>query len=500
MASSNNTDLTKKTYQINRVQIGLNVVLQIILGLVIFGFVNYLAFNHFKRWDYSRSRQGSISEQTKKVIGQLRDKLKIVVLVAPSTPVAIDIKDLLAEYQINAKSQGKRIDIETVNPYQDLNRAKELQQKYKFGNAEALVILDYEQRTKFVSVVDMVEFGPSENAVSAPEMKAFKGEQVITQGLLGVIEPKQNKIYFVQGVGGLDFIGKPYNKTFMAYLERQNLATAPLNLLNVEKIPDDAKAIVITAPKYDPTDRALLLLKDYWSKKGRFFIFLDPNQSTPNLISWLGELGVTVQDNRVKKTQDLGNGLLGVFKNTISNFLPNHPVTKELAGVRTSIDGPTKSLRIDQAKAQAAQLRLTPLLKADEGYWGETNYAAGEDEPLVFNKGADHEGPLVLAVAIEQGAVNDDRVKVDSARMVCLSNADFLNDQHLVTQNLDFSIASVNWLVSREELIAIPPIEKKNFKLGLTQDQLSKLSLYVLIVIPAAVAVFGFGVCWSRRR
>ncbi len=500
MADSPSNDSPHETYQIHRVRIGFNVTLQILLGLVIFGFVNYLAFNHFKRWDYTRQHQGSISGQTKKVIGQLHDKLKIVVLVAPATPVALDIKDLLAEYQINAKSQGKRIDIETVNPYQDINRAKELQQKYKFGSAEALVILDYQGRNKFVNVADMLEFGPAETAISTPELKAFKGEQIITQGLLAVIEPAQNKIYFVEGMGGLDFIGKPYNKTFMSYLGRQNLASASLNLLNVEKIPDDAKAIVITAPKYDPTDRALTLLKDYWGKKGRFFIFLDPNQATPNLVGWLGELGVTVQNDRVKKTEDLGNGLLGVYKNTISNFLPNHPITKDLAGVRTSLDGPTQTLRLDQAQAKTKQLRLTPLIKAEEGYWGETNYAVGDDETIKFNKGIDHESPLVLAVAIEQGAVNDERVKVESARMVCLANADFLNDQHIVSQNLDFSISTMNWLTSREELISIPPIEKKNFKLGLTQDQLSKLSLYVLIIIPTVVALWGFAVCWSRRR
>ncbi|HEX8373407.1 MAG TPA: Gldg family protein [Chthoniobacterales bacterium] len=488
------------TYHINRVKIGFNVTLQILLGLIAFGFANYFAFNYFKRWDYSRSKQGTISPQTKKVIGQLDGKLKMVVLVAPATPVSADIKDLLAEYQINAKKQGKKIDIETVNPYQDLNRAKELQQKYKFGTNEAVIILDYAGRTKFVNVVDMLEFGAVENAISAPELKGFKGEQVLTQGLLGVIEPTQNKIYFVEGMGGLDFIGKPHNKTFMTYLERQNLATASLNLLNLDKIPEDAKALFITAPKYDPTDRALKLLKEYWSKKGRIFIFLDPNQSTPNLIAWLGEMGVTVQDNRVTKTEPLEGGLLGVYKNTISSFLAGHPITKELGGIRTSLDGPTRSLTIDQTKAKDSQLRLTPLLTADTGYWGEKEYAAGEDAPLQFDKGVDQEAPVVLAVAIEQGAVNDDRVKMDSARLVCLANADFLNDQRLVSQNLDFSIASVNWLVSREDLISIPAIEKKNVKLGLTQDQLSKLSLYVLILIPAGVALLGIGVCWQRRR
>lgn len=498
MDTTNTPD--NKPRRINRLGIGFNVSVQILLGLVLFALVNYLAFNRFQRWDYSLSRQGSISDLTRKVIGQLDDRLKVVVLVSPAAPVSEDIKILLAEYQINAKKQGKKIDVETVNPYQDLNRAKELQQKYKFGSSEAVVILDYQKRTKFLNIGDMVEFAERSDSTTIPQMKAFKGEQIITQGLLGVIEPKQTKIYFVEGIGGLDFLGKGYHRTFLTQLERQNLALAPLNLLNAETIPEDAAALLITAPKYDPTDRGLKLLKDYWEKKGRFFIFLDPNQSTPNLLAWLEELGLEVRDDRVKKTENLGDGLLGVYKNTIGQFVPGHIITREIGSVRTSLSGPVRSLFLNQEKARSAQILLTPLLKSDEGYWGETNYLAGDDVPLRFDQGTDHAGPLILAAAVEKGAVEDQRVKVDSSRLIYVSNADFLNDQELVTQSLDFSILALNWLISREDFISIPPVEKRHVRLGLTDDQLTHINSIVFFAIPGAVALLGFAVCWSRRR
>ncbi len=500
METSSTSDPNAKPKRIDRLGIGVNVTVQILLAVVIFALVNYLAFNRFQRWDYSLSRQGSISDLTRKVVSQLEDRLKVVVLVSPATPVADDIKNLLAEYQINAKKQKKKIDIETVNPFQDLNRAKELQQKYKFGTSEALVILDYKNRTKFLNVADMVEFAERSESTTVPQMKAFKGEQIITQGLLGVIEPNQTKIYFIEGIGGLEFIGKGYNTTFLTQLARQNLALAPLNLLNAESIPDDAAALVITAPKYDPTDRGLQLLKDYWAKKGRFFIFLDPNQSTPNLLAWLEELGLEVRDDRVKKTESLGAGLLGVYKNTIGQFITGHLVTRELDNVRTSLSGPIRSLFLNQEKARSEQVRLTPLLKSDEGYWGETNYAAGDDVPLRFDRGVDHAGPLILAAAVEKGAVEDKRVKVDSSRLVFVSNADFLNDQELVNQSLDFSLLAMNWLVSREDFISIPPVEKQNVRLGLTDDQLTQINSVVFFAIPGVIALLGFAVCWARRR
>lgn len=493
-------DKSPRVFKINRFQIGLNVLLQIVLGIVIFGMINYLAFNHFRRWDLSRTKKSEISEQTRKVINQLQDKLKIVVMVPSQVPVLDDIKDLVSEYQIQAKKDDKKIDVETVNPYQNLNRAKELQQRYKFGTQEAVVILDYQNRTKFVNVADMVEMSTPQDPMIQPQIAAFKGEQAITQALLEVIEPNQSKLYFVNGLGGQDFVDAQFNRTIMEYFKRQNLATESLNLLNIDSIPADAKAVFITSPKYDPTDRAIGLLKDYWKKKGRLFVMLDPNSSTPKLNAWLAEAGLKIRDDRVKKTENLGGGVTGVYKQVVADFQPGHPITKDLAGAQTIFDGPTQSIEVDQAKAQAFQLKVQPLVQAAQGFWGEVDYAGPEDQPIQYDAGKDHAAPLILAAAVEQGAVGDERVKVDSARLVCVANGDFLTDQYISAPNLDFTLAAVNWLANREELIAIPAKQKESFRLGLLEDQLRNLSWAVLIVIPGLVACIGIGVRLSRRR
>ncbi|HEY5892419.1 MAG TPA: Gldg family protein [Chthoniobacterales bacterium] len=487
-------------FRINRFRIGLNVLLQIVLGITIFGMVNYLAFNHFRRWDLSRSKKSEISAQTRKVIGQLQDKLRIVVMVPSQVPVLDDIKDLVSEYQVQAKKEGKKIDVETVNPFQNLNRAKELQQRYKFGVQEAIVILDYQNRTKFVNVMDMVEMSKPSDPMTQAEVAGFKGEQAITQALLEIIEPNQSKLYFVTGLGGQDFVGAPFNRTIMEYFKRQNLATASLNLLNIDAIPADAKAVFVTSPKYDPTDRAIGLLRDYWKRKGRLFVMLDPNSNTPKLDAWLGETGLKIRDDRVKKTENRGGGLTAVYKQVVADFQIGHPITKELGGAQTIFDGATQTIEIDQAKTQALQLKVQPLIQAAVGFWGEVDYTGPEDQIFQYDAGRDHAAPLTLAAAVEQGAVGDERVKVDSARLVCVANGDFLIDQYLVQPNLDFTLAAVNWLANREELIAIPPKQREYFRLGLTEEQLRQISWAVLVIIPAVVAFLGIGVRLARRR
>src|ERR687883_300819 len=47
----------EKPKKIGRLQIGLNVIVQIALLLILAAMVNYLGFQHYKRWDFSRAKE-----------------------------------------------------------------------------------------------------------------------------------------------------------------------------------------------------------------------------------------------------------------------------------------------------------------------------------------------------------------------------------------------------------------------------------------------------------
>mgnify|MGYP003694672561 CR=1 FL=1 len=64
------------------------------------------------------------------------------------------------------------------------------------------------------------------------------------------------------------------------------------------------------------------------------------------------------------------------------------------------------------------------------------------------------DAPPTIGAAIEKGGSADERVQVNSSRLVVVSNATFVQD-NAVTQDqqaLDFISGSVNWLLSREQL------------------------------------------------
>ena len=173
---------------IKRFQIGLNVIVQLVVIATIVGMLNYLSFNHFKRWDYSRSQKNILSGQTKQLLGSLKKPVRAVVFFSGAADIFGDVTALLREYEFASK---RKFQTEMVDPYRNFTRARELQAKYKFGSNENLVILDYDGHSKFVNASDMAEVDQSGMMFGQPPtIKAFKGEQAITSALLELTEER----------------------------------------------------------------------------------------------------------------------------------------------------------------------------------------------------------------------------------------------------------------------------------------------------------------------
>lgn len=492
-----------KVFRIRRFQIGLNVLLQLVILIAILGMINYLAFNHYKRWDFSREHKYALSDQTIRVIKSLDKPVKFIVFFSPDprTPggeIYADVSNLLKEYQYASK---KKVDVETVDPYRDLSRARELATKYKFGN-ENVVVVDYQGRSKLVNATDMIDYDDSGAMMGQPpRVRAFKGEQAITSALLEVSEEKQNKIYVLGGKGGPDFAKDEGLTGFKAYLTRQNIKSDALSLMNVDKVPEDARALLLIGARYDLTDRELKLLRDFWEKKGRIFIALDPaaQPQTPKLAEFLSEAGVTPQDDRILKTVALGFAT-GIMRQVVGNFSETDPITKRLRGVETIFQGDTQSLALSAPGAPPAAIRTAPLITAAGGYWGETKYQNVKETGAFFDPKEDHAPPLVIAASAEKGALPDRRVQVDTSRMIVVGNYTFLTDQALNQPNVDFALAALNWMLNREELIGIAPKETKQFTLNLTDEQVRNITVVSMFLIPGAVAFLGIATWLKRRR
>jgi hypothetical protein len=486
---------------IPRTTIRLNVALQVVAMLVLLIAVNYFSFNHYARADFSRSQKFQLSEQTRRVLRELKKPVRITVFFSPTvrspeSGLFPDVQNLLKELIFSGRN---KIEVEYVDPTRNLSRARELQEQYKFSVSENILILDYDGRSKFVPVSDMADFdmSPVESG-DPPRLLAFKGEQALTNGMIALLSPERLKVYFLQGHGEPTIGERTPLSVFKDYVERQNVSVAPLSFASLDAVPADCAALILIAPQFDVEEREATILEKYWKEKGRLLVLLDPKVKTPRLTSLLKQAGVIPVDDRVLRTVRLPFAT-GILRDVTAEFLPKNAITKRMAGINILLPGATQSLDIGDAQAQAAGVQIWPLIRASDEFWGETDYVTDDKKGVRYEEGKDFGQPLYVALAAARGGVNDDRVEVESAKLIAVGSCEFALDAALNQQGLDFLLSSTNWLLDRGQFTGVMPKTVRHFSLNLTDAQLGSIAFYTMVVMPGIAALAGLLVWWRRR-
>lgn len=485
--------------KIGRLQIGLNVLIQVLLILFLAAMVNALAFRHYKRWDNSRDQKYALSDKTKRFLDSIKGKVRVTVFFAPNTPISGDVQSLLTEYQYAGKG---KIDVENIDPERNLSRAKEIFEKYKVVSDESLLVIEYEGRNKTVKASEMADIDQSGMAFGeGPRVAAFKGEQAITSAMMDLVEGKKNVLGYVTGHKEAPIEGPQSPVSVLkTFIENENIKFQSLNFFEVGAIPPEMKAIVIIGPQYDFSDREMKMLRDFWDKQGRILLLLDPSAKTPKLAAFLNDLGVKVNDDRLMAFIRTGIEELALTRDVQAHFLET-AMTRRLTDARMILFGGTCSLTPEPDRVRTANIQLQPLLQAERGYFAEKDYMTQDQAKLQNDAKTAGTAPITIAVAIEKGGSADQRVNVNSSRLVVVGNSTFVQD-NAVTQDqqaLDFMSAGANWLLSREQLIGIAPKVPKPLTFSLSDDALRNVRWIILVLMPLTPAIIGFAVWWQRR-
>ncbi|HEV2842964.1 MAG TPA: GldG family protein [Chthoniobacterales bacterium] len=502
---------TDKPQEIHRVRIGLNVLVQVAIVLVLALMVNYLGFEHYRRWDLTRDQKFALSDKTKRFLQSMKGKARITVLFLSNDPIASDVQGMLTEFQYAAK---KKLDVEHINLERNPTRAKELFNKYKVVTGENLLIIDYEGRNKTVKASEMAEIDPGQPMFGdPPKVVAFKGEQALTSALMELVEGTKNTLGYVVGHKEPSIAEAPppnpmtpETKTspirvLKTFIENENVKFQELNLFEVGVIPPELKAVMIAGPQYDFSDREMELLRAFWEKQGRILLLLDPAAKTPKLHAFLQELDVKVNDDRLLAWAKTGIQEVALVRDVQAVFLGENPITKRLADARSIFPGGVSSLTLEPERVRVANIRLQPLVRAEKGYWAETDYNSDDQAKFQANALENGEALHTIAASIEKGGSGDERVQTNSSRMVLVANSMFIEDSVISQgqQPLDFISGCVNWLLNREQLIGIAPKIPQTLTFSLDEDALRNLRWMVLVIMPLIPAVVGFAVWWRRR-
>ena len=238
--------------RIPRGAIRIGIALQAAAMVVLYAAVNFIGFENYTRWDFSRTGDILLSTQTRRVIREFKKPLSITVISSPTmfgpaSQILGDVRNLLNEVQFSGR---ERVVIEYVDPTRNLSRMRELQAKHKFTNADNVLILESDGRSRLLNMAEMADFDMSPAARGEmPQLLAFRGEQVLTGAMIGLLKPDSQTVYFLQGHGEPAIgAGSPVS-TLVDYLQKQNARIGALSFASSDTIPADAAAIILRADR-----------------------------------------------------------------------------------------------------------------------------------------------------------------------------------------------------------------------------------------------------------
>lgn len=511
MASGSQQDSKAPTARQRRLVIGTNVLVQIVAVLAVVVMVNWLVSRHYVRFDWTKSTYYKLSDKTKKVLAALPEPIRIIVFMpnigegGPIEKLHRDVDNLLKEFQFCAKD---KIQVEYVDAQRDLARARSIVEKYRISEGDnSLVIFDGGGRNKFVKVdppspyvleSDVAEFDRSELG-SGFRMRVFKGEGAFLSAIQTVTEEKSPKVYFVTGHGEHDpedFGQREGYSELSRYIKRDNITVQKWNLLEKQALPPDASAIVIAGPRKPFTEAELTALDQCLKNKGRLLTMLDPRTQT-GLETLLQRWGVQVDNDLIVAKGGLLLGTELIVVDALGNDYARHPITSKLEGVNTTFPYARSVRRAEQTQGGSTdQPRVTELVKTPPAFWGDTEPGTERTE---FNAAQDIKGPLPLAVAVETSKPRGVDVNIGVTRMVVVGTSRFVDNSSLSGGNLDFFMNALNWLLQREQLVAVGPKVPEEFSLDMSPNQQRAVYALVMGGMPLAVAIIGVAV-WLRRR
>jgi uncharacterized membrane protein len=122
--------------------------------------------------------------------------------------------------------------------------------------------------------------------------------------------------------------------------------------------------------------------------------------------------------------------------------------------------------------------------------------------PSVFTPGLDLRSKDGLGVMVISERVKPANLplSVPGGRLAVLGTADLVTNNRIFNLgNLNLFIATLDWMVDRDAQLNIHARVIQRFGLALSQEELTRLRLGLLLAVPGAIALLGLIVYWTRR-
>lgn len=523
-----------------------NLVMIIVLVLGILVLVNMFFSRHHARFDFTEAKVHSLSDQSKTVLKNLKDEIRIKSFFREDNYLRPQMENLMKIYTYHSN----KIKHEFIDPDKNPGLVKR-----------------YDVTTDGTSIF---ESGDKENRITTVS------EEEITNTIIKISRESKKVIYFLEGHGeaSIEEAGEQGYSTTKSELEKLGYEVKKLSLALEDNFPDDLALLVVPGPDKDLLPNELETIRGYIKRGGRVFFLVDP-ETAPGMKGFLAEFGVKLEDDLIIDTV---SRLLGgdYFMPVVSEY-EFHAITEKF---RYATFFPY-ARSVDKLEKTPEGVRVEVLAKSSPNSWGERQLDVQE---VRFDKDKDREGPVPLAVAatVKFGKDEKDKEEIDKeakdkdkltekentaekggkltqteeqkrkenmklekdeevqkrarnieaegrredahpeemekaegimeedlgeseiaapeGRIAVFGDSDFAsNTYYNLSGNGNLFLNTVNWLAEEADLIAIQPQTASPRTIHLTPSQGRLIFFVSLIILPLAILITGISV-WLRRR
>ena len=438
----------------------------IVIVIALLGGLNFLAQRHNKSIDLTSNKRYSLSDQTEKIVKNLKQDVKVTVF--DRTEAFPKAKDLLDRYN----NLSTKLQVEYIDPYKKPTVARAAGVK-----TEGQIFV--------------------ESGTKKEEARSLSEEE-ITGAVIRVIKSGDRALCSVTGSGEhtLEETGRKGYSGIKEALEKSNYKTRAISLLEKPEVPKDCTVLLVGGPRFDYLDPAVNAIKTYVEAGGHAMFFLDPPLKMGKedigdndaLASAIASWGITLNKDLALDTSGIGQ---------IFGLGPEVPLVTTYAAHAIVRDMKETATAYPLARTLAAKAgekgTAEKLFSSSANSWATSNLSSGE---IRINEAKDKKGPLDLGAAATINTAD----KNNPGRVVVVGSSEWASNGYLrFNGNKDMFLNMVNWLSADEDLISIRPKDPEDQRLAMNKSQMGMVFWTSIVFIPGLIILAGISIWWRRR-
>ncbi len=331
----------------------------------------------------------------------------------------------------------------------------------------------------------------SQSVISA----SFNAENYFTGAMKSVVDGVEPTVYFLEGHGEIPLTEMT---KLQANLGNYNYGAAQLNLINAEKVPEDACIVMIAGPTSDISDAEYEKLSDFLDEGGNVTLLMTPNDaelSYTNLSALMAEFCIGMDYDRVYETDTArhASGNPYIFMCDLM-----------AAGDNADVDL-TGALMED-----SSILTYMPASRSFYSIFG-SNYQTLNMDTLIATKntacGEPYGGTFadpdpIVGQEMYLAMYSEDSLR-KYAKMAVFGSAEFITDEAMATDYyinpVDLFLSTITWMYNSDVDMEIDNKAKTYDALKVNSEEAATGYIALFVAVPCVIALVGV-IIWLRRK